>query len=229
MADVPGSDGAGAAHAGSAGRSSAPSSIRPHDSRMARAMPVELAPLPGVAATRAVLVCMVRVLALLARGRIRQPKSPVGRWVRFGDGTAARAYRETVIEREPPADPAVLVVTFRLRGVRSERAHALFRLESELNTLWFAGFPGLCSKVWFAHDERGAYRGLYQWDGPGRASDYARALSRVLALVSEPGSIHYQVLPGLWCEQLFDDERCRAQLPNAGQWWRPVATWRAAR
>ena len=49
-----------------------------------------------------------------------------------------------------------------------------------------------------------------------RRSDYARALWRVLALVSVRGSIHYQVLPGLR----------RGELPlgeAAGpSWWCPV-------
>lgn len=241
MAELRGSDGADEASAVAGGRLPGASRRAAPDPRAARripsddsplvaAMPVELEPLSGPAATRAVLACIARVVGLLACGRIHQPAAQVGVWARFADGTAARAYRETVIEREPPADPVVLVVTFRLRGVRSERAHALFRLESELNTMLFAGFPGLCSKLWFAHDDRGAYRGLYEWDGPGRASDYARALSRVLAPVSEPGSVHYQVLPGLGREQLFDDERLGAHLPSAaGQWWRPVARWREKR
>ena len=46
----------------------------------------------------------------------------------------------------------------------------------------FAGFPGLVSKLWLADDERGRYRGLYEWDGPQRAEAYARALWRVLGL-----------------------------------------------
>ena len=48
-----------------------------------------------------------------------------------------------------------------------------------------------------AHDERGAYRGLYEWDGADRATHYARSLWRVLALVSEQGSIGYRVVPGV--------------------------------
>ena len=69
-------------------------------------------------------------------------------------------------------------------------AHAAFRAESLLSAPLFVGFPGFVSKLWIANDQRGAYRGLYEWDGPERAIDYARALWRVLALVSTPGSIH---------------------------------------
>jgi hypothetical protein len=80
------------------------------------------------------------------------------------------------------------VVAFRLRGVRG-RGNALFRRESELNTPLFVGFDGFVSKLWLAHDDRGTYRGLYEWDGARPAEAYARALWRVLALVSVRGSI----------------------------------------
>jgi hypothetical protein len=105
-------------------------------------------------------------------------------------------YRETVVGRGATEDPCVLVVEFRLRVVRGW-GHSAFRWESLLNTPLFVGFPGFVSKLWLADDERGRYRGLYEWDGPQRADHYARALRRVLALVSVPGSIHYMVLPGL--------------------------------
>jgi hypothetical protein len=78
--------------------------------------------------------------------------------------------------------------------------------------------------LWLADDERGRYRGVYEWDGPQRADHYARALWRVLALVSVPGSIHYLVLPGLHRDEFL----ARPLAPSgavAGDevaWWRPV-------
>ncbi len=60
----------------------------------------------------------------------------------------------------------------------SGTANQLFRLESVLNTPLFAGFPGFVSKLWLAHDQRGVYRGLYEWDGAERATAYVRALVR---------------------------------------------------
>ena len=116
----------------------------------------------------------------------------------------------------------MLVVEFRLRGVRGW-GHAVFRAESLLNTPLFVGFPGHVSKMWLAHDERGMYRGLYEWDGPALAVAYARALWWVLALVCARGSIHYAVLPGLRRDELLHDSgRLEAGEPIA-QWWRPVA------
>lgn len=143
-----------------------------------------------------------------AQRRIHLPRDHVGRHLRLPDGTAARVYRETVVGRGPAADPCVLVVAFRLRGVRG-RGHALFRWESLLNTPLFVGFPGLVSKLWLAHDSRGTYRGrgLYEWDGPRAAAAYARALWRVLALVSVTGSIDYRIAPGLRRDDILADRR----------------------
>jgi hypothetical protein len=105
------------------------------------------------------------------------------------------------------------------------RGHAAFRSESILNTPLFVGFPGLVSKLWMAHDEHGAYRGLYQWDGAARAEAYARALWRVLALVSVPGSIAYRVIPGAGRDELLAEPHVldAGSSGEAAQWWRPVA------
>jgi hypothetical protein len=160
---------------------------------------------------------------LLGRRRIRQPVAFLGRRIFFADGSDAVVYRETSIERPSPRSPAVLVVGFRLRHVHRRWGHALFRLESELNTVLFAGFPGLVSKLWLRHDQHDLYRGLYQWDDPDLAVAYIRALWWVLALVSEPASIQYAVLPGLCRDEVLADPmvidaRLRA-IP--GGWWRP--------
>lgn len=185
------------------------------------------APLPLGGALRDLVLCGRNTGCLLVRGRIHQPVDHVGRRIVFADGTAATVYRETVVERPPPAQPAVLVVRFRLRRVRTERLHALFRLESELNTVLFAGFPGLISKLWLGHDGRSMYRGLYQWDDPELARSYARALWWPLAVVSEPESIDYRVLPGVWRDQLLAHPG-RIALETAGVdrdvWWLPVGT-----
>jgi hypothetical protein len=182
----------------------------------------EQPPLGYGAALKAVAGCAARTGRLLWRRQIHLPTGHVGMRLRFADGTSARVYRETVIERGATQDPCVLVVEFRLRAVRG-RGHAAFRWESLLNTPLFAGFPGLVSKLWLADDERGRYRGLYEWDGPRRAEAYARALWRVLALVSAPGSIHYIVLPGLRRDELLARPQlvtgAAAELPA---WWRPA-------
>lgn len=97
-------------------------------------------------------------------------------------------------------------------------------MESELNTVLFAGFPGLVSKLWMRHDEQGVYRGVYQWDDPQLAVAYARALWWVLALVSRPDSIHWVVLPGMHRDEVISSTAVLETLDTpSGGWWRPVA------
>ncbi len=183
----------------------------------------EQPPLAYLAALRAEIRCAASTVRLLGQRRIHLPAGHVGMRLRFADGTSARVFRETPLDRGGTQDPCVLVVEFRLRAVRG-RGHAVFRWESMLNTLLFAGFPGLVSKLWLADDQQGRYRGLYEWDGPERAEAYARALWRVLALVSVRGSIHYVVLPGLRREELLGRPQV---VPGTGPadaaWWRVVA------
>ena len=179
----------------------------------------EKPPLGWPAATGALVRCALSTVWLLSRRRMHLPPQRVGTRLPFADGTSARVFRETVVDRGATVDPCVLVVEFRLRAVRG-RGHAVFRRESVLNTPLFAGFPGFVSKLWLADDEQGRYRGLYEWDSPQRAEDYARALWRVLALVSVPGSVHYVVLPGLRRDMLLDKAHPQAGAVDTAAWWR---------
>jgi hypothetical protein len=182
----------------------------------------EQASLAYPAAVRALAGCFAGTARLIRQRRMHLPAERVGRRLRFADGTTARVFRETVVDRGGTADPCVLLVEFRLRAVRG-RGHAAFRRESLLNTPLFAGFPGFVSKLWLADDERGRYRGLYEWDGPRLAENYARALCRVLALVSVPGSIHYVVLPGLRRDALLDrPDVLDGAAGGDAAWWRLV-------
>jgi hypothetical protein len=152
--------------------------------------------LPLGAAVAALARCAVATAGLALRGRIHHPRGDVGRRLRFPDGGTSWVYRETVVDRAPAAEPCVLLVEFRLRWVRGRRGHALFRAESWLNLPLFAGFDGLLTKWWVAADDRGVYRGLYEYDGAGRVDRYVRALAWVLGLVSVPGSVRHGVVPG---------------------------------
>ncbi|WP_432476465.1 hypothetical protein [Nocardioides sp. GXQ0305] len=182
-------------------------------------------PLPPPVAWRAVARCFLESVRMLASGVVRWPRVNVGRRLRFADGSTGDVYRETVVVR-PPVEPCLLVVSFRLRLVRGP-GHVLFRWESWLNTPLFVGFPGFVSKLWLAQDEHGRYRGVYEWDGADRAEHYARSLWRVLALVSEPSSIDFQVVPGLRRDDLLADPGLLVRDrpgPADPQWWRLVGT-----
>jgi hypothetical protein len=181
----------------------------------------ERPPLAYRAGLKALISCAASTGRLVRQRRMRLPAGHVRMRLRFADGTSARVYRETVVDRGVTQDPCVLVVEFRLRAVRG-RGHAVFRWESLLNTPLFVGFPGFVSKLWLADDERGRYGGLYEWDGPRRAEAYARALWRALALVSVPGSTHYIVLPGLRRNELLGRPQVLASTAAADMsaWWR---------
>jgi hypothetical protein len=146
------------------------------------------------AAVRAVLQSVGRFVVLLACGWIHQPRSRVGERLSFADGTNAVIFRETIVDTVGHEIPAVLVVEFRLRAVHGW-LHWVFRRESILNTPLFVGFPGFLSKLWLASDEHEVYRGIYEWDGADRAEEYARALSKILALVCVEGSVAHHVIP----------------------------------
>lgn len=182
----------------------------------------EQQPLAPGRAWRAVAASLVSSIPLLLRRRVHLPRERVGTRMRFADGTSARVYRETRLGSGLGRDPCALLVTFRLRMVRGPM-HALFRLESLLNTPLFVGFPGFASKLWLANDERGRYRGIYEWDGAERAENYARSLWRVLALVSVPGSIQYVVQPGRHRDEPpADSEELGPAEPDAPEWSRAL-------
>ena len=186
-------------------------------------------PLPLRPAAASFACNAYRVIVLLASGRVRQPGDRKGLQVRFGDGTHSTVYRETVIRGAQPSEPVVLMVCFRLRRVRSTWAHALFRLESELNTILFAGFPGLVSKLWLGHDESGRYRGIYQWDGQEAAEDYVRTLWWALAAVSERDSIRYQVVPDARVDSFLAAGEPQGEASRRREWWRPTGVVRPYR
>ena len=77
-----------------------------------------VAPRPLRAALPALARSVLVSAGLLLRGRIHHPRGSVGTRVRFPGGTTSWVYRETVVERSPAAEPCLLVVAFRLRGVR---------------------------------------------------------------------------------------------------------------
>lgn len=117
--------------------------------------------------------------------------------------------------------PVVLVVRFRLRLIGLNRiAHALFRLESLLNTLLFAGHDGFRTKLWLTDLETGFYRGIYEWDGADAARIYAEILRVVLAPWIEGGTFAYQVVDVEDRERFLDGSH-HLHCLRAGSWALP--------
>ncbi|HXV92747.1 MAG TPA: hypothetical protein VD813_05575 [Pseudonocardia sp.] len=177
----------------------------------------------GGGAAWAMLSSAAATARLLAARRLALRKGWVGRRLGFADGDTAVVFRETVLLGEPTVEPATLVVAFRLRLVGSRRLmQLLFRLECIANTPLFAGFPGFRTKLWALDARSGVYRGVYQWDGAERAERYATALTALLRLVCEQGSVRHHVVPGLSRDAFLADP-ARAGTPDPSgtdTWWR---------
>lgn len=180
---------------------------------------------------RAFTASALAVARLLARGKLALSRTHVGVALSFEDGTTSRVFRETVL-REETHRPALLVVQFRLRLIGRRRFwHTLFRAESIANTPLFAGFPGFRSKLWLSDESKGVYRGIYEWDEADRARDYAETLTKLLQLVSVPGSVKYHVVADTRRDDYVRDPRsvtaCATPDPS-DTWWRLRDRWAAA-
>jgi hypothetical protein len=162
--------------------------------------------------------CAVRTADLIFHEQLHEPTHNVGREVRWADGTTSVVYRETTSDHEA-AEPCTLVVRFRLRWISRPVWHTLFRLVSEVNTVLFAGFPGFVPKLWFAADDDGFYRGVYDWDGIASAHAYVRALWWALMVVSVRASIEHVVVPGVRRDEFLRDPSMASANPA---WCRPV-------
>lgn len=117
-----------------------------------------------------------------------------------GDGRRFVVYRETVVE-PPGADSqearAVAVFRFHLRFVpRPIRPIAIrvFEPLSILATPSFAGLPGFRTKLWLFDHGTGDYMGVDGWETTEHAERYARELRRLMARISVPGSVAYEVV-----------------------------------
>lgn len=175
----------------------------------------------GKGVVRAMGASIAQTARLLAAGRLSSPAGHVGRRLRFADGTEALVFRETLLAART-ADPCILVVRFKLRLLGRARAgHAAFRRECVLHLPMFAGFEGFRSKLWLWCPAACEYRGLYEWDGPKRARDYAERLSKVLRAVSRSGSVAFHVLPGMTREDALAGN-VSAEPPDPCPWWRPA-------
>jgi hypothetical protein len=160
---------------------------------------------------------------LLAAGQIMLPRTHVGSRLPFADGGVSVVYLETALRNASTTDPATLVMAFRLRFIgRQPLLHRVFQLESVANTPTFAGFPGFRYKLWVVDAATGTYRGMYEFDGAAQAERYAATLSKLLRLVSQPGSVRYHVSPGVRLDTFLRDPSSVGKPAPSGAdaWWR---------
>ncbi|KAA8964663.1 hypothetical protein [Mycobacterium sp.] len=166
---------------------------------------------------------IVGCTGFLVRGRLHQPSRHVGGALWFADGTRARIFRETVVDRQRPRTPAVLVVEFRLRVAR-ERTHRVVQRLSVLATPLFAGFPGFVSKLWLTDDKSRVYREIYEFDGAAQAESYAETLRWILRRVVVAGTFECHVVTGECWAGLVAQAECLAAdaPPDMTAAWRPT-------
>jgi hypothetical protein len=168
--------------------------------------------------------CVLATLGLLRRNELAQPREEVGRVIEFADCTRSRIYRETVMRSRCDDGLVLMVVRFRLRLIGTSRlGHWLFRCESVLNTVLFAGHRGFQTKLWLTDSSTGYYRGIYEWRGRTSAEEYAETLRVVLHPGVEQGSFAYRVIENQSRQNYLEGLVTQSQgAVHAGQgWWLP--------
>jgi hypothetical protein len=147
----------------------------------------------------------VRSIPVAARdlfsGTTRCHRDLVGVELRMSDGRTYVPFRHTRRSEERWSHdhpPAVIQPRFHLEVLppRWRRLHALFRVVCIVTTPFFVGLPGFRSKLWMVDPATGDFAGLYEWDDAATARAYAEGLSRVLRLLSPPGSVSYELVEG---------------------------------
>lgn len=133
---------------------------------------------------------VVRSIGLLARGRVRLPRSRVGQILTMQDGEHWRIFRQLRLDTTPTDAPAG-----EFRVCFTTRMPAQVNIAfSWLPIVLFMGLPGFVSKTWLVNDATGAFAGIYQWRTYQDAQRYAgSAALRFMTNRSVPGSVSYAV------------------------------------
>jgi len=157
---------------------------------------VDAHPKPGRLALDA-LTCAARTIGLLAQHRLHLRRARLGHHVALPDGRTFDVFRESSRDGDAGEEPVTLAVWFHLRGVPASGRLRRFLFERLciINTLLFAGFDGYLVKLWMVDPVSADYAGIYSWRSASEAETYAHYITGVLAPISTPGSVGYQVLP----------------------------------
>lgn len=138
----------------------------------------------------------------------------LGARVHVGEHGDYAIFRETTGDDGVPGEPAVLVVGFRLKVIRSNPAgHWLFQRLCLLTTPFWSGFPGCRVKLWMVNPATKDYLGIYRWAGADHATHYAVALAKVLRAVSTADSVWYQVFPATDFDAFLAERALTASSP----------------
>jgi hypothetical protein len=134
--------------------------------------------------------------ALARSRRLRLRRDRLGRAFTIESAGTFQIFRETVSSADTLEQPAVLVVGFRLRALRSNSLlHWFFQRGCILTTPFWSGFRGFRVKLWMVDSRSKNYLGIYEWAGTRDAQTYVDLLVRVLRPLSTTGPVWYQLYP----------------------------------
>ena len=142
-------------------------------------------------------LCAWRTFGLLARRQLHLHHDRIGTTVVIPDGRKFVVFRESARDSDSGSSSVTLAVWFHLRGIPggSRVRRFLFERLCLANTILFAGFTGYQSKLWMVDPVTSDYAGLYSWHSAEEAEPYARYIVRILAPLSQEGSVGYEILP----------------------------------
>ena len=102
-------------------------------------------------------------------------------------------FRNTQNSTSSSEERAVLVVGFRLKLLRNNRAlHWLFQRGCMLTTPFWSGLRGFKVKLWMVDPKTKNYLGIYDWHGLENAQQYIEALTRVLKPLSVENTVWHK-------------------------------------
>lgn len=113
-------------------------------------------------------------------------------------------FRETAVRTPTGGTPVVLVVGFRLLGIRSNTIlHWVFQRICILTTPGWSGMPGFQTKLWLVNPKSKDYLGIYTWRGEDQSQAYITYLLPVLRICSVKGTVWYERVVGQELDQFL--------------------------
>ncbi|MCW3987541.1 MAG: YdhR family protein [Candidatus Bathyarchaeota archaeon] len=128
-------------------------------------------------------------------GRLHFPRERIGEVIAMEDGQEFIIFRQVIVDpsQDEPEEPGA---TSRVRFHVAHMPARQNKLFSLLPIPFFAGLPGLRSKLWMLNEASGDFQGIYEWDSVEHAKNYADSFAmKFTTMRSARGSISYEIVP----------------------------------
>jgi len=136
-----------------------------------------------------ILRALARTVFLLLMGRVRFPRSEIGRVLTMDDGAQFVVFRHVRVRGR--GDPAAQFIVRFTPAHMSVRQNIRFSL---LPMLALLGMHGFREKFWCVNEETGMCQGIYAWQTPADAAAYAESIAlRFMTRRSVEGSVWCQI------------------------------------